>query len=67
MTSYRKFRKTSERGEGLGIGGTDVCICPKCDYETGHQRGIPCSDVFCPHCNIPLMGKEMPHGKGKGV
>lgn len=67
MNSYRKFRKTSERGTGLGIGGTDTCICPQCDYKEEKERGIPCNKRICPKCNIPLIGEGMPHGKGKGV
>ena len=31
-----------------------VCVCSQCNYSITHKRGVPCSTVRCPKCNIPL-------------
>jgi hypothetical protein len=33
------------------------CICPGCGYETGHERGVPCSSVKCNKCGVSLTRK----------
>jgi len=43
------------KAEGKGPEGT--CICDKCGYSVPHQRGIPCSIIKCPKCNINLTRK----------
>jgi hypothetical protein len=35
----------------------EYCICPNCDYEELHKRGVPCFALACPDCNIPLVRK----------
>ncbi len=48
------------RGAGQGprgLGGSEVCECPKCGHEEPHKRGIPCTEVKCPKCGTPLRGK----------
>lgn len=50
-------RKGRMHGEALGPGGD--CICPKCGYKKKHQRGVPCSSLKCPKCNVNLT-------RGKG-
>ncbi|BFT94120.1 MAG: cation diffusion facilitator family transporter [Minisyncoccus archaeiphilus] len=50
----RKGRFTSEVKEATGRGPEGNCICEKCGYKTLHQRGVPCSDLKCPTCNINL-------------
>ena len=53
-------------GGGRGAGGTDECICPKCGYETKHEKGIPCNQMKCPKCGTMMTGKDMPKtGKGQ--
>ena len=52
-----------QRGKGkppLGVGGTDVCVCPKCGYEVPHKRGVPCNLTKCPKCGTPMTGKGTP-------
>lgn len=56
---------TATIGEGQGqgndrqnIGGTDICICPKCKYELKHDRGTPCNEIKCPKCDTPMVGKS---------
>ena len=50
------------RGEGQGVGGekqrdggADYCVCPKCDYQVTHKKGIPCGT--CPKCGAKMVGK----------
>lgn len=50
-----RFKHKEEKADGQGPGGS--CICPKCDYKTPHQRGVPCSSLKCPECNINLERK----------
>jgi len=64
LKNLHRIIKIAQR---LGIGGTDVCICPKCGTEVPHRRGVPCSLIKCPKCGTPMVGKEMPHGLGQGA
>ena len=53
-------------GPGLGLGGTDTCVCPNCGYKTSHRRGVPCNKMSCPKCGTPMVGLGMPQtGKGQ--
>lgn len=61
--AINQARKAIGDGQGVdgprqGVGGTDVCTCPKCDYETKHERGVPCAEVKCPKCGATLEGKS---------
>lgn len=39
--------------------GSKKCVCPKCGKVVPHsRRGIPCSDVKCPDCGIPMKGER---------
>lgn len=44
-------------GRGQGLGGSEICVCPKCKKEFPHQRGVPCVNMTCPECNVSLRGK----------
>lgn len=37
-----------------GKGPEGYCICLKCGYKTEHRRGVPCSNLTCPNCHLPL-------------
>jgi len=50
----RKGRFTGEVKEAAGRGPEGNCICEKCGYKIPHQRGVPCSDLKCPNCNLNL-------------
>jgi len=50
----RRGRCAGRGGKGgLALGG--YCVCSQCGYRTPHQRGIPCSEIQCPECGIPLI------------
>ena len=40
--------------EATGKGPSGYCVCEKCNYKVLHQKGIPCSTLRCPTCNINL-------------
>ena len=50
----RKGRFQKETKEAAGKGPSGYCICEKCNYKIAHQRGISCSTLKCPTCNINL-------------
>ncbi|MFA5048144.1 MAG: cation diffusion facilitator family transporter [Patescibacteria group bacterium] len=50
----RKGKFTEKIKEATGQGPDGNCVCEKCGYKTPHQRGVPCSNLKCPHCNINL-------------
>ncbi|MBU0744357.1 MAG: hypothetical protein KKE11_03200 [Gammaproteobacteria bacterium] len=39
--------------QGLGLGG--FCVCSRCGEKIIHQRGVPCFDVQCSTCNLPMV------------
>jgi hypothetical protein len=41
------------RGQGAGPGG--FCVCPGCGARLEHQPGIPCTEVKCPKCGLPMI------------
>ena len=45
-------------GDRQGIGGTDICVCPKCGHEEKHERNVPCAEMKCPKCGTKMVGKE---------
>ena len=47
-----RFKGEVEEAAGHGPGG--YCVCSKCGYKTVHQKGVPCSSLKCPTCNINL-------------
>lgn len=50
----RRGRFKKEVKEASGKGPKGYCICEKCNYRVEHQRGVPCSTLKCPSCNINL-------------
>jgi cation diffusion facilitator family transporter len=50
-----RFKEKTEKVDGKGPDGK--CICPQCGYAIEHGRGIPCSEIRCPHCKIFLERK----------
>ena len=50
----RKGQFRSEIKEATGKGPSGYCVCEKCGYKIHHQRGIPCSTLNCPTCNVNL-------------
>ncbi len=47
-----RFKGEVEQAKGEGPGGN--CFCSQCGYKTTHQRGVPCSTLKCPRCNLNL-------------
>lgn len=43
------------------MGSSGACICPKCEEETPHHRGIRCQDEKCPKCGAKLLRKGSYH------
>ncbi len=40
----------------------NICECPECGLKLPHQKGEPCRETVCPHCQAPLkrMGGCLP-------
>ena len=73
MALYKKINGQlvlmNERGEGRGVGGgrqgdggADVCVCPECNKEYPHEKGMPCNEIRCPDCNVALVGESKEFG-----
>jgi len=52
-----RLKNKLEAAKGAGPGG--FCVCPQCGYKVSHQRGVPCSEMFCPYCQIPLKRGDL--------
>jgi cation diffusion facilitator family transporter len=50
-----KFKDKVEKAIGKGPDGD--CVCPKCGYKIPHERGVPCSTLKCPKCDINMERK----------
>ncbi|KAA0015393.1 MAG: hypothetical protein FE041_00080 [Thermoplasmata archaeon] len=48
-------------GKGRGAGGragagpVGECVCPSCGYRMPHTPGIPCRQMRCPRCGMPMV------------
>ena len=40
--------------DAAGRGPEGNCVFEECGYKKVHQRGMPCSDLKCPKCNVSL-------------
>jgi predicted amidophosphoribosyltransferase len=45
----------------LGMGSGGFCVCPKCGQKIPHQRGVPCQQERCPHCNVKMVREGSYH------
>jgi len=36
----------------------EYCICPGCEAQIPHQKGVPCFSLICPDCKTPLIRKD---------
>ena len=57
-----KTEKALGEGQGVGgprqgVGGAEICVCPKCGHEEEHKRDEPCAKIECPKCGTPMKGK----------
>lgn len=47
-----------DKQEGLPVNyNNDVCICPSCNHEIMHTKGIPCQQTVCPRCGKKMRRK----------
>lgn len=53
----RRSRFAGQIEGATGRGPIGDCVCEKCGHRAPHQRGVPCSDLKCPKCNINLIRK----------
>lgn len=53
----RRGRFKENIKEAIGSGPDGNCVCPKCGYTISHERGVPCSTLKCPRCNVNLERK----------
>ena len=44
-------------GWEVGAGPGGFCVCLKCKREVKHVTGIPCTEIKCPNCGIPMARK----------
>ncbi|MCK5176710.1 MAG: hypothetical protein KAQ92_03220, partial [Candidatus Aenigmarchaeota archaeon] len=58
--SFGKFLEWQRKGkmQGYAFGPGGYCVCSKCGYKIKHKRGVSCTSIKCPKCNIALVRKE---------
>lgn len=50
--------ENDQKNSGKHVGG--YCVCPKCGYQVGHQKGTPCATLQCPTCRVNLERQVHP-------
>jgi len=55
----RRGRFQGKLDEAKGAGPSGFCVCPQCGYKVSHQTGMPCSEMICPYCQIPLERSDV--------
>lgn len=59
MFGKGKNQRNKLMGRRMGQSQFGVCVCSQCNYSITHQRGVPCSTLLCPNCNIPLTRQAL--------
>jgi len=54
----RKGKFIDKIKDATGKGPDGYCVCEKCNYKIIHKKGIPCSEMKCPKCNVELKRGE---------
>ncbi len=49
--------KGRKQGNKAGAGPGGVCVCPECNKEVSHKRGVPCDKRECPECGANMRRK----------
>jgi predicted DNA-binding protein (UPF0251 family)/rubredoxin len=44
--------------ESQDINSDEYCVCPNCQYEELHHKGVPCFSKTCPECKTSLVRKD---------
>jgi cation diffusion facilitator family transporter len=55
----RKQKYKDKIKDASGQGPSGYCTCSQCGYQVAHERGIPCSSLKCPKCDINLQRKTL--------
>lgn len=55
--SIKGWKELRDKGEN-SLKQKEYCVCPNCNYEESHQKGLPCFTKICPNCKIPLVRKD---------
>lgn len=64
-----KFTRGDGKGQDgpqQGDGGADICVCPSCNFEKQHDKGVPCTEISCPECGTKMRGKNKDNTKKGG-
>jgi formate hydrogenlyase subunit 6/NADH:ubiquinone oxidoreductase subunit I len=65
MFGKGKNQRNKSQQRGTGASQFGVCSCPQCNYSVPHKRGVPCTTLRCPKCNIPLVRQAQPVNSNK--
>ncbi|MEJ2368402.1 MAG: ferredoxin [Acidobacteriota bacterium] len=50
-----------ERNRQRMMGAGGYCVCLKCGRREPHQPGLPCREMRCPDCSVPLVREGSEH------
>jgi len=55
----QELKRDAEKDRAERLRGTPggFCMCPRCGMRIRHERGIPCTQVCCPQCDLPMTRK----------
>jgi Pyruvate/2-oxoacid:ferredoxin oxidoreductase delta subunit len=65
MFGKGKNQQNRLQKRGMGASSFGVCSCPQCNYSVAHKRGLPCTTLLCPNCNIPLIRQAQSENSNK--
>lgn len=65
MFGKGKNQQNKLQKRGIKTSQFGVCCCPQCNYSVTHKRGIPCTTLICPKCNIPLIRQAQSENRNK--
>ena len=56
--SVKQWRRGRGWGKSQARAQDGTCLCPECGAEVEHNRGVPCTDHYCPRCGQQMIRKD---------
>jgi predicted DNA-binding protein (UPF0251 family)/predicted RNA-binding Zn-ribbon protein involved in translation (DUF1610 family) len=56
--SVKQWRRGKGWGRYQSQKHNETCLCPDCEKEIEHRKGVPCSEHRCPDCGQQMIRKN---------